>query len=85
MNFTARFPVQRYGIPQSRTKGGSISRLLRLTTNDSRYGPNIARRISKTAPLWWGRRLRASKAESWMPSALRTGHPFGAWERLCPE
>ena len=62
--------MQRYGIPQSRTKGGSISKLLRLTTNGSRYGPYIARRISKTAPLWQERRLRASKAESWMPSAF---------------
>ena len=64
MNFIARFPGQRYGILQRRTQGRSISRLLRLTTNDSRYGPNIARGISKTAPRWFGRRLRASKGET---------------------
>ena len=35
MNFTARLPMQRYGILQSRTKAGSISMLSRLTTNSS--------------------------------------------------
>ena len=34
------------------------------------YGRNIARRISKTAPRWSVRRLRASRAESWTQSAF---------------
>ena len=35
MNFTARLPVQRYGILQRQAKAGSISRLSELTTNTS--------------------------------------------------
>ena len=44
--------------------------LSKPTTNSLQYGRDIARRISKTAPHWWGRRLRASKAELSMPSEL---------------
>ena len=44
--------------------------LSKPTANGSQYGRDIARRISKTAPHWSGRRLRASKDELSMPLSL---------------
>ncbi len=70
MNFTARLPMLRAAILKQRTKAGSISMLSKLTTNSFKYGRTTVQRISRTAPRWWGRRLRGSKAASWMPSGF---------------
>src|SRR5208282_3619284 len=60
--FYSALAVQGSAIPQRRAKAGSITMLSKLTTNSSKYGRKTARRISETAPLWWGRKLRASRA-----------------------
>ena len=63
----ARLPTRHPGIPHLPTRDSSISRLWPLTTDSSKYGRSIARRISKTAPRWLARRSHGSKAASSMP------------------
>ena len=69
-----RFPTRRPAIPHPPTGAGSISRLWPPTTDSSKSGRRIARRISKPAPRWWARRSHASKAASSMPS-ISTNRP----------
>ena len=52
------------------TSGSSISRLWPPTTDSSRSGRRIARRISRTAPRWSAPRSPGSKAASSMPSTF---------------
>ena len=61
---TARCPKRHPAIPQRPASDSSISRLWSRITDSSRSGRRIARRISRTAPHWSGRRSPASRAET---------------------
>ena len=82
----ARFPARRPAIPRLPTGTGSISRLWPRTTDNSKiWAENCPENFENRAALVGAEIARLEGRDLEADAPLRTGHPLGTRQRLCPQ